>query len=157
MHLNQGTGGGRRVKWVHRVNHRPGLFKIVHAGQELWLIQPKLNLKSLTNITNFISSHLLKALVIPGVKKSARNPNPQVVITHASRECSQHSFELHWECMESIKCTLIMHALTICHLSLQSTALEQKRFDLESLLPVLPNLWLLLVLTLIKVMAAVEI
>ena len=53
--------------------------------------------------------------------------------------------------MECIECTLIMHALTICHLSLQSTALEQKRFDLESLLPVLPNLWLLLVLTLIKV------
>ena len=49
------------------------------------------------------------------------------------------------------------HALTICHLSLQSTALEQKHFDLESLLPVLPNLWLLLVLTLIKVMDAVEI
>ena len=59
--------------------------------------------------------------------------------------------------MECIECTLIVHALTICHLSLQSTALEQKRFDLESLLPVLPNLWLLLVLTLIKVMAAVEI
>ena len=57
--------------------------------------------------------------------------------------------------MECIECTLIMHALTICHLLLQSTALA--RFDLESLLPVLPNLWLLLVLTLIKVMAAVEI
>ena len=42
--------------------------------------------------------------------------------------------------MECIERTLIMHALTICHLSLQSTALEQKRFDLGSLLPMLPNL-----------------
>ena len=59
--------------------------------------------------------------------------------------------------MKCIERTLIMHALTICHLSLQSTALEQKCFDLKSLLPVLPNLWLLLVLMLIKVMDAVEI
>ena len=42
--------------------------------------------------------------------------------------------------MECIEPTLIMHALTICHLSLQRTALEQKSFDLGSLLPVLPNL-----------------
>ena len=58
--------------------------------------------------------------------------------------------------MHSIECTLIMHALTIYHVTTKHS-LEQKCFDLESLLPVLPNLWLLLVLTLIKVMAAVEI
>ena len=37
--------------------------------------------------------------------------------------------------------------LTICHVKLtQSTALEQKRFDLRSLSPALRNLWLLLLL-----------
>ena len=42
---------------------------------------------------------------------------------------------------------LITHVLTICHVKLmQSTALEQKRFDLLSLLPTLHNLWLLPVL-----------
>ena len=41
---------------------------------------------------------------------------------------------------------LIRHVLTICHLKLmQSTGLEQKRFDLWSLSPTLCNLWLLLV------------
>ena len=41
---------------------------------------------------------------------------------------------------------LIMRVLTICLVKLtQSTALEQMRFDLRSLSPALPNLWLLLV------------
>ena len=41
---------------------------------------------------------------------------------------------------------LIMRVLTICLVKLtQSTALEQMRFDLRSLSPTLPNLWLLLV------------
>ena len=40
-----------------------------------------------------------------------------------------------------------MHFLTICHVELtQSTALEQKHFDLRSLSPALCNLWLLLVI-----------
>ena len=43
-----------------------------------------------------------------------------------------------------------MRVLTICHAKLmQSTALEQKRFNLRSLLPALHNLWLLLVLSII--------
>ena len=44
-------------------------------------------------------------------------------------------------------CNLIMHVLSICHVKLkQSTVLEQKRFDLQSLLPTLCNLWLFLVI-----------
>ena len=45
----------------------------------------------------------------------------------------------------SITRNLITRFLTICHVKLtQSTALEQKRFDLRSLSPTLRNLWLLL-------------
>ena len=41
---------------------------------------------------------------------------------------------------------LITRDLTICHVKLmQSTALEEKRFDLRSLSPALRNPWLLLV------------
>ena len=48
----------------------------------------------------------------------------------------------------SITRNLITRVLTICHVKLtQSTALEQKRFDLRSLSPALRNLWLLLVCT----------
>ena len=48
----------------------------------------------------------------------------------------------------SITRNLITRVLTICHVKLtQSTALEQKRFDLRSLSPALRNLWLLLVST----------
>ena len=44
---------------------------------------------------------------------------------------------------------LITRVLTICHAKLmQSTALEQKRFDLRSLSPGRRNLWLLLYITL---------
>ena len=43
--------------------------------------------------------------------------------------------------------TLITRVLTICQVQLtQSTTLKQKRVDLRSLSPALPNLWLLLVL-----------
>ena len=42
---------------------------------------------------------------------------------------------------------LITRVLTICQVKLtQSTTLKQKRVDLRSLSPALPNLWLLLVL-----------
>ena len=41
---------------------------------------------------------------------------------------------------------LITRVLTICHVNLtQSIALEQKRLDLRSFSPALPNLWSLLV------------
>ena len=47
----------------------------------------------------------------------------------------------------SITCNLITHVLTTYHVKLaQSTALEQKRFDLRLLLPAFCNLWLSLVL-----------
>ena len=47
---------------------------------------------------------------------------------------------------------LITRVLTICQVKLmQSTALEQKRFDLQSLSPVLRKLWLLLVLAIITI------
>ena len=57
------------------------------------------------------------------------------------------------ECTErngpSITCYLITRVFTICHVKhTQSTALEQKRFDLRSLSPALRSLWLLLLITL---------
>ena len=46
----------------------------------------------------------------------------------------------------STHCNLITLVLTICHVKLtQSTAFKQKRLDLRSLSPALPNLWLLLI------------
>ena len=46
----------------------------------------------------------------------------------------------------SITRNLLTRVLTICHVKLtQSTALEQKRFDLRALSPALCNLWLSLV------------
>ena len=94
----------------------------------------------------------------------ARNPYLQVVITHVSHVCSQHSFGLPlgmngmhinaiWSCTfgPSITRNLITCVLTICHVKLtRSTALEQKRCDLRSLSPVLLYLWLLLVLVIIR-------
>ena len=76
--------------------------------------------------------------------RGARNPNLQVVITHASHVCSQHSFGLprrmcgmhrmHFDHARldllSLVFLLITRVLTICHVKLtQSTALEQKRFS----------------------------
>ena len=94
--------------------------------------------------------------------RGARNPNLQVLITHVSHVCSQHSFGLllrmygmhrtHFDhaCLDVLSYTriLITRVLTYCHGHVkrtQSTALKQKRFDLRSLSPTLPNLWLLLV------------
>ena len=92
--------------------------------------------------------------------RGARNPNLQVVITHASHVCNQHSFGLplrmngmHRTQFDharqygpSITRNLIARVLTICHM--KRRALEQKRFDLPLLSPVLLNLWLLLGLNL---------
>ena len=94
--------------------------------------------------------------------RGACNPNLQVFIMYASHVCSQHSFGLplrmygnmhrtHFDhahfFVPSITRNLTMRVLTICYVKLmQSTALEQKCFDLQSLLPALRNgLWLLLV------------
>ena len=87
--------------------------------------------------------------------RGAYNPNLQVFITPALDVCSQHPFGLplrmygmhrtlwSWASRPSTPCNLIMRVLTICHVKLmQSTAMEQKRFDLWSLSSPLPNLWL---------------
>ena len=80
------------------------------------------------------------------------NPNIQVVITHASHVSRQHSLGLplrmngmqriqfEFTFGPSITCNLIMCVLTFYHVKLvQSTALEQKCFDLWSLSPALYN------------------
>ena len=76
----------------------------------------------------------------------ARNPILQVVITHASQVCSQHSFGLPLRMNGMHRTHLIMRVLAICHVKLtQSIEMAQKRFDLRSLSPALSNLWLLLI------------
>ena len=101
----------------------------------------------------------ISAISIPEVRLQQEPAiHLQVVITHASHVCSQHSFGLPLRMYgmhitqhvfePSITRNLITRVLTICHAKLrQSTALGQKRFELRSLSPVLSNLCLLLVLT----------
>ena len=107
---------------------------------------------------------LESTMILLRATEGARNPNLQVVITHASHVCSQQSFELPLK-MNGMHRTqfgqarfglstaryLIKGVLTVktsvCQVKLkqssQSTVLEQKRLDLRSLSPTLPNLWLL--------------
>ena len=107
---------------------------------------------------------LESTMILLRATKGARNPNLQVVITHASHVCSQQSFELPLK-MNGMHRTqfgqarfglstprnLIKRVLTVktsvCQVKLrqssQSTVLEQTRLDLRSLSPTLPNLWLL--------------
>ena len=107
---------------------------------------------------------LESTMILLRATKGARNPNLQVVITHASHVRSQQSFELPLK-MNGMHRTqfgqapfglstaryLIKGVLTVktsvCQVKLrqsgQSTVLEQKRLDLRSLSPTLPNLWLL--------------
>ena len=101
----------------------------------------------------YFSTNVLRAT------RGARNPKLQVVITHASHVCSHHSFGLQlrneWNAQNaiwsrafgpSITRYLSTRVLTICHVKpMQSTAMQQKRFDIRSLSPTLRNLWLLLV------------
>ena len=71
------------------------------------------------------------------------------VITHESRVCSQHSFglPLRMNGMHKLQFDRARFDVLPCRVKLtQSTALEQKRLDLRSLSPAVPNLWLLLVL-----------
>ena len=78
----------------------------------------------------------------------ARNPNLQVVITHTSHVCMQPAFvrtstKNEWNVQKAIRSRafglsipryLITRVLTICHVKLmQSTTMEQKRFDLRYL------------------------
>ena len=68
-------------------------------------------------------------------------------------ECTERTLiTLFWL---SITRNLILRVLTICHVKLkQSTAQEQKRFDLRSLSPALRNLWLLLVVFIVELWRA---
>ena len=107
--------------------------------------------------TNLLCVHTCITQLFLWVTRGAHNPNLKVVNTHASHVCSQHSFGLPLR-MNRKHVTQFNHAHldllslafwscmfwpTICHVKLmQSTALEQKRFDLRSLLPTLCNLWL---------------
>ena len=98
----------------------------------------------------------------------ARNPNLQVVITHASHVCSLHSFGpllrmngLHRAQFGharsitcSITCNLMTLVWTILYVKLtQSIAMEQKLFELRLLLTALRNLWLLRWFKLVPVFA----
>ena len=121
------------------------------------------NASSITGFTRglhishlFFFQHLMVCTLFLRATRGAGNPNLQVVITHASHVCTQHSFGLPLRMNGMPKtqlrpCTprnLITRVLTICYVKLtQSTVLEQKRLDLRSLSPALPNLWLLLVIT----------
>lgn len=70
-------------------------------------------------------------------------------LTHASHVCSQHSFglPLRMNGMHKTQFDRARFDFLPCRVKLtQSTALEQKRLDLRSLSPAIPNLWLLLVL-----------
>ena len=84
--------------------------------------------------------HLLR------VTKGARNPHFQVVVAHVSLVCSQDSFgpplrmygrhrmQFDNERLDLLSLEIWSFAFFTCHMKLtQSTALEQKRFDLRSL------------------------
>ena len=84
----------------------------------------------------------LREITLLRATRGECNPNLEVVITHASHVCSQHSFVLPLR-MNGMHRTqfdhafwpftprnLIMRVLTICHLKpMQSTVLELKRFE----------------------------
>ena len=93
-------------------------------------------------------------------KWKVSNPNLQVVIMHESHVCSKLLFGLPLRmygmhrtyfdhtCLDLLSLVIwsCMFWPSFCHMKLmQSTALEQKHFDLRSLLLAPRNLWLLLV------------
>ena len=114
----------------------------------------------LISFTNLDQSLLCanRALLLFWVTRGVRNSNLQGVITHAlrkpafARTSTKNVWNAQnpiWSCAFELSITsnLITHILTTCHVKLtQSTALEQKRFDVLSLSPALDNLWLLLIL-----------
>ena len=60
-------------------------------------------------------------------------------------ECTERNFITRAFGLSKITCNLYTSVLTISHVKRrQSTAMEQKRFDLRSLSPALGTLWLLL-------------
>ena len=98
-------------------------------------------------------------LTIAGDKRSPQSLSPGCYYACVTL-CSQHLFGLPLR-MNGMHRTQFGHAhldllplviwscmvWTICHMKLrQSAALEQKRLDLRSLSPALPNLWLSLVI-----------
>ena len=93
--------------------------------------------------------------------KGARNPNLQVVITHALQVCSQHSFgpplrmngmdrtQFDHACLDPLSFVIWSRVFWLSLTWNLRTVMEQKRFDLWSLSPALRNLWLILVYKLI--------
>ena len=86
--------------------------------------------------------------------RGAHNPNPQVVITHASHVCSQHSFGIPLRMNGTHKHNLVMHVLTFYPRNLMPRILTKGEIHLKVqcwsksvwLHLDLHNLWLLLVL-----------
>ena len=103
--------------------------------------------KGLGNLKMTYWRSLRSISVIAGDKRSPQS-NLQVVITHASHVCSQHSFGLR---MNGIHRTQLDHALLdLLSLEIWSREfdhacfdrLSPETFDLRSLSPALRNLWL---------------
>ena len=76
--------------------------------------------------------------------RGTRNPNRQVVITHASHVCNHLASirrkGMHLTQFASTPCNLITRVLT----TYAELALEQKRLDLRSLSSAIRNLWLII-------------
>ena len=67
----------------------------------------------------------MRSMIYLRATRGARNPNLQVVITHASQGCSQHSFGLPLRMNGMHRTHLIMRVLAICHVKLtQIIAME---------------------------------
>ena len=119
----------------------------------------------ITTSSGYIADFSVLTLTCLDIRQWARkwkvsNPNLQVVIMHESHVCSKHLFGLplrmygmhrtHFDHARLDLLSLVIWSCmfwpSFCHMKLmQSTALEQKHFDLRSLLLALHNLWLLLV------------
>ena len=100
--------------------------------------------------------HLLSLLLTDGILIKACNPNLKVImhVWHI-QVCSQYSFwlPLNWmDCKElilntSITRNLIKRVLTFYHKKVMQTTAPVKKqgFIFQSILPTLPNIWLLVV------------
>ena len=91
----------------------------------------------------------MQSMIYLRATRGARNPNLQVVITHASHLCSKHSFGLPLRKNGMHRTHLLTRVWTICQVKrTRSIAREQKRVDLRSLRSLstaVPNLLLLIV------------
>ena len=104
--------------------------------------------KALGNLKMTYWRSLLRSTSVSAGDKRSPQSNLQVVITHASHVCSQHSFGLR---MNGMHRTQFDHALLdLLSLKIWSREfdhacfdhLSRETFDLRSLWPALRNLWL---------------